>query len=172
MASQIAFGKHYADTQALKLDVATMFRQQGRGFCAGKGGGGRRKKYLWNAFKEECKAEVRAVKQSSGEFKVTHLVSEHNECSGGPARASSAALAGLANAALGSNPTMKTTDLKRSLEQESGLKTSYSAANRMKLKATRASEAQLKHSYCVLASYCQQLVKDSPGSVAVVQVCV
>ena len=110
------------------------------------------------------------MKQSSGEFKVTHLVSEHNECSGSPARASSAALAALGNAALGSNPTMKTTDLKRSLEQESGLKTSYSAANRMKLKATRASEAQLKHSYCVLASYCQQLVKDSPGSVAVVQV--
>ena len=141
MASQIALGKHYTDTQALKLDVATRFRQQGRGFCAGKGGGGRQKKYLCNAFKEGCKAEVRAVKQSSDEFKVTHLVSEHNECSGGPARASSAALAGLANAALGSNPTMKTTDLKKSLEKESGLKTSYSAANRMKLKATRASEA-------------------------------
>ena len=58
MASQIAFGKHYADTQALKLDVATMFRQQGRGFCAGKGGGGRQKKYVCNAFKEGCKAEV------------------------------------------------------------------------------------------------------------------
>ena len=118
MASQTALGKHYADTQALKLDVATRFRQQGRGFCAGKGGGGRQKKYLCNAFKEGCKAEVRAVKQSSGESKVTHLVSEHNECSGSPARASSAALAALGNAALGSNPTMKTTDAKRSLEQE------------------------------------------------------
>lgn len=134
MASQLTLGKHYAELEVLKLDVAANFRQHGRGFHAGAKGGGRQKKYLCNGAKGGCNAEVRATKQSSGEWKVSHLVSEHNQCSGGGARASTAALAPLAATALGGAPSMKTTDLKRSLEQASGLKTSYSSANRMKLK--------------------------------------
>ncbi|CAB1109265.1 unnamed protein product [Ectocarpus sp. CCAP 1310/34] len=162
-------GKQYKDAKALKVHVAALFAGAGRSFHSGNGGG-RQKKHICNGAKGRCLAEVRACKQRSGEFKVTFIIPDHNDCSGGKVGARSAALEGFASAAMVSNPTVKGTDLKRSLEQQTGLKVSYSAASRLKVAATRASKEQLEHGYRIMTSYCKELVKDCPGSIAVVQV--
>lgn len=104
-------------------------------------------------------------------MKVTHLVKTHNDCSGGKPKAKQAALAQFASQAMVSNPTMKGTDLKRSLEQKSGLKVSYSVSSRLKLAPTRATADQLERGYRIMSAYCKELVSNCPGSVAVVQVC-
>ncbi|CAB1104140.1 unnamed protein product [Ectocarpus sp. CCAP 1310/34] len=161
-------GKQYKDAKALKVHVAALFAGAGRSFHSGNGGG-RQKKHICNGAKGRCLAEVRACKQRSGEFKVTFIIPDHNDCSGGKVGARSAALEGFASAAMVSNPTVKGTDLKRSLEQQTGLKVSYSAASRLKVAATRASKEQLEHGYRIMTSYCKELVKDCPGSIAVVQ---
>ncbi|CAN0221063.1 unnamed protein product [Hapterophycus canaliculatus] len=68
------------------------------------------------------------------------------------------------------NPTMKGTELRKSLERDSGLKVSYTVASRLKQASTRANEEQLKRGYSILEAYCRDLVQGCPGSVAVVQV--
>ncbi|CAN0123648.1 unnamed protein product [Ectocarpus sp. 12 AP-2014] len=161
-------GKHNKDAEALRLDVAAMFSAAGRSFRRGNGAG-RQKKYICNGAKGGCRATVRACRQSSGEFKVTFIIPEHNDCSGGKVGAKAAALERLASATMVSNPTMKGTDLKWSLEQSTGPRVSYSAASRLKVAATRASKEQLEHGYRIMDSYCKELVKDCPGSVAVVE---
>ncbi|CAB1096991.1 unnamed protein product [Ectocarpus sp. CCAP 1310/34] len=146
-------GKHYKDAKALWLDVAAMFSAAGRSFHSGKGGG-RLKKYICNGAAAGCQATVRVCRQRSGEFKVTLFIPEHNDCSGGKVGAEAAALEGFASAAMVSNPTMKGTDLKRSLEQSTGLRVSYSTASRLKVVATRASKEQLENGYRIMDSYC------------------
>ncbi|CAB1097618.1 unnamed protein product [Ectocarpus sp. CCAP 1310/34] len=145
-------GKHYKDVKALRLDVAAMISAAGRSFHSGKGGG-RQNKYICNGAAGGCQATVRACRQRLGEFKVTFFIPEHNDLSGGKVGAKAAALEGFASAAMVSNPTMKGADLKRSLEQSTGLRVSYSAASRLKVAATRASKEQLEHGYRIMDSF-------------------
>ncbi|CAB1120555.1 unnamed protein product [Ectocarpus sp. CCAP 1310/34] len=160
--------KHYKDAKALRLDVAAMLSAAGRSFHSGKGGD-RQKKYICNGAAGGCQVTVRACRQRSREFKVTFFIPGHNDCSGGEVGAIAAALEGFASANMVSTLTMKGTDLKRSLEQSTGLRVSYSTASRLKVAAARASNEQLEHGYRIMDSYCKELVKDCPGSVAVVE---
>ncbi|CAN0124493.1 unnamed protein product [Ectocarpus sp. 4 AP-2014] len=107
-----------------------MFAAAGRGFRSRSGGGGRQKNYICNGVKGGCRAVVRACKQQSEELKVTFVVAEHNgsDCSDGKVRARAAALTGMASSCHnGEQPEhegMKGTDLKRSRERATGLKSS------------------------------------------------
>ncbi|CAM9821089.1 unnamed protein product, partial [Ectocarpus sp. 12 AP-2014] len=131
MASRIAIRKRYRDTRLLRLvDVAAMFAVAGRGFGSGSGGGGRQKRIICNGVKGGYRADVRACKQQSEEFKVTFVVAEHNDydCSDEKVGKKAAALTGLASACQrGEQPEhegMEGTNLKRSREQATDLESS------------------------------------------------
>ena len=162
-------GRHFADVTSMKSAVAEFFAKQGRGFSS-IGGCSKQKKWGFSGKKGGCAAEIRATLQSSKQWKISFVVAEHSNCSGGKAKGKAASLASFASQAINNGPDMKATEIKRSFEVMSGLQVSQRTVTRARGTAVLARRPAAAGTIQQAPGYCAELVEDSPGSVATVEV--
>lgn len=91
-------------------------------------------------------------------------------CSVGKAQARTCCVDKLVAQRLGANPAIKATALKKNLEQKMGVVTTLRNVTRARTGALMASVEEVEASYQSLPWYFNYIVKESPGSVAVVEV--
>ncbi|CAN0211597.1 unnamed protein product [Pylaiella littoralis] len=164
----LAKGARYETTQHLQTAVGTFFNETGRSFTSGRKGGSKQKYYVCSGKGGGCPVEVKAYKGKGG-WNITGLVDVHTNCSGGMAKGKSTALQGMAADAMRDNPQLTGVALKRKLER-TGLKVTDRTATRLKNNAKKAHHAAVAGSYQQLPSLCAELEKNSPGTVAEVEV--
>ena len=99
-------GACFAGIKPLQVAVGRHFAASQRAFKSSKKGGSKQKIYQCAGEAGGCKAEVRANKNSSGEWHVHKVHSDHTGCSGGNTTGRSSAFSAVARQALNDNPEL------------------------------------------------------------------
>lgn len=166
----IVVGTCFATTKELRQAVGAHFASFQRSFVSSRNGGGHQKIYKCAGNTAGCPAEVRAYKQSTGEWRANKINNQHNPCAGGSATGKSSGLSAIARQALNDNIDLQGIGLKRKIERDTGIKVSHRTATRMKNNAKAASTSEKDKSYQLLPPFCAELEEKCPGTVAVVEV--
>ena len=93
VADAIAEGMCLSGTQPLKVAVGEHFATSQRTYVESKNSGSEQKIYMCAGHNSGCKAEIRAHKIGTGEWRVHTVIATHNPSSGGDTIGRSGALA-------------------------------------------------------------------------------
>ncbi|CAM9801352.1 unnamed protein product, partial [Ectocarpus fasciculatus] len=163
-------GACYQSTADLKQAVGQWYASDGRSFVASKNSGGKQKTYFCSGRTGGCKSQVRAYKGAEGVWKVHTVDAARTNCSGGKTKGRTAALSVLAAQAVKDHGGINGVQLKRKLERDTGIAVTHRTANRMKKTARDGDKASAADGYKLLGSFCTELQRQCPGSIAELQV--
>ena len=144
------------------------FRASGRGLIAAKGGSQQRK-YLCDEQNQGCKARVQWVKQATGEWKVSRLDGEHENCGGATTSATIRGAHDVLESIVRADSSISGPKLKKAVEDKIGKKLSLRSIQRAKQQLAEISVAEEAELMTKLRPFLEELAKHSPGTVTNVE---